>query len=161
MTSCASVTRDLVDCSGASSGIVTRSRSFRGASGLAAAVVTPSKLATSTSVTIGATPHRDSLSQLSELLNHGERQGLFGGRMPARVQQAVRDENLRFMRSRDVYCPEYYQFIFELCQVERHWFSRRSVCVRVCDRRVCCRPTYRPVRTTSRRWPTRSAPRRR
>ena len=38
--------------------------------------------------------------------------------MPARVQQAVREENLRFMRSRDVYCPEYYEFIYELCQVK-------------------------------------------
>ena len=66
---------------------------------------------------IGSAPHRDSLSQLSELLNHGERQGLFGGKMPARVQQAVREENLRFMKSRDVYCPDYYQFIYELCQV--------------------------------------------
>jgi len=66
---------------------------------------------------IGSVPQRDSLSQLSELLNHGERQGLFGGKMPAQVQQAVREENLRFLKSRDVYCPDYYEFIYELCQV--------------------------------------------
>lgn len=39
--------------------------------------------------------------------------------MPARVQQAVREENLRFLKSRDVYCPDYYEFIFELCQVKK------------------------------------------
>lgn len=60
---------------------------------------------------------RDSLTQLSELLNHGERQGLFGAKMPARVQQAIREENLRFMKSRDVFCPDYYEFVFNLCCV--------------------------------------------
>lgn len=70
------------------------------------------------SLQIESVPQRDSLSQLSELLNHGERQGLFGGKMPAQVQQAVREENLRFLKSRDVYCPDYYEFIYELCQVK-------------------------------------------
>lgn len=40
--------------------------------------------------------------------------------MPARVQQAVREENLRFLKSRDVYCPDYYEFIYELCQVKSY-----------------------------------------
>ena len=66
---------------------------------------------------IGHMTQRDSLTQLSELLNHGERQGLFGAKMPSRVQQAIREENLRFMKSRDVFCPDYYEFVFNLCSV--------------------------------------------
>jgi len=44
--------------------------------------------------------------------------------MPARVQQAVREENLRFMKSRDVYCSDYYDFIFDLCQVKLFIYQR-------------------------------------
>ncbi|KAI9556016.1 hypothetical protein GHT06_018579 [Daphnia sinensis] len=104
------------------SSIVTRSRSFRAVGSLS---TTPNKLS---SASIGCFPQRDSLSQLSELLNHGERQGLFGGKMPARVQQAVREENLRFLKSRDVYCPDYYDFIYELCQANASKDVTTSAC---------------------------------
>ena len=47
--------------------------------------------------------------------------------MPARVQQAVREENLRFMKSRDVYCSDYYDFIFDLCQVKLFFLSKNML----------------------------------
>ncbi|KFM65449.1 Ubiquitin carboxyl-terminal hydrolase 24, partial [Stegodyphus mimosarum] len=57
---------------------------------------------------------RDSLSQLTQLVDKGERHGLFLDKMPARIQQVVRDENLRFMHNRDIYNESYFYFIRQL-----------------------------------------------
>ncbi|GFQ83735.1 ubiquitin carboxyl-terminal hydrolase 24 [Trichonephila clavata] len=61
-------------------------------------------------------PHRqrDSLSQLTQLVDRGERHGLFLERMPARIQQVVQDENLRFMHNCDIYNDSYFLFIRQL-----------------------------------------------
>jgi hypothetical protein len=38
---------------------------------------------------------RESLSELSELLERGERQGIFSSRMPPTIERAIREDNLR------------------------------------------------------------------
>jgi ubiquitin carboxyl-terminal hydrolase 9/24 len=59
-------------------------------------------------------PRQDSLKQLTELVHKGEKKGLFSNKMPARVQQVVREENLLFMRNRNVYDTDYFTFIRNL-----------------------------------------------
>ncbi|KAK2177004.1 hypothetical protein NP493_624g01033 [Ridgeia piscesae] len=56
----------------------------------------------------------DSLVELTELVHKGEKRGLFPDRMPAHIQQVVRDKNLRFMKNRDVYDPNYFTFVRKL-----------------------------------------------
>lgn len=58
---------------------------------------------------------QDSLKQLTELVHKGEKKGLFSNKMPARIQQVVREENLLFMRNRNVYDADYFTFVRELC----------------------------------------------
>jgi len=58
---------------------------------------------------------QDSLKQLTELVHKGEKKGLFSNKMPARIQQVVREENLMFMRNRNVYDADYFTFVRELC----------------------------------------------
>uniref|UniRef100_T1IKX5 ubiquitinyl hydrolase 1 n=1 Tax=Strigamia maritima TaxID=126957 RepID=T1IKX5_STRMM len=69
----------------------------------------------------------DGLTQLTELVHHGDRQGIFQDRMPARIQQMVHEENLHFMQNRDVYCEEYFSFVYQLviCNMNA---NNRSVC---------------------------------
>ena len=56
---------------------------------------------------------RESLSQLSDLLEKGERKGLLTNRMPAAIERGIQEENLRFLENRDVFCDEYFKFIYE------------------------------------------------
>ncbi|XP_013409431.2 ubiquitin carboxyl-terminal hydrolase 24-like [Lingula anatina] len=62
----------------------------------------------------GLSSDRDSFVELTELVCRGDHQGIFTDKMPARIQQQVKEENLRFMKNRDVYSPEYFRFIREL-----------------------------------------------
>ena len=59
----------------------------------------------------GSGRSRDSLVELTELVHKGEKKGIFTDKMPASIQQMVRDENLRFMKNRDVYDADYFKFI--------------------------------------------------
>ncbi len=63
---------------------------------------------------------RESLSQLSDLLEKGERRGLFSSRMPASIERGIQEENLRFLENRDVFCHEYYRFVQDLLSVNVH-----------------------------------------
>ena len=65
----------------------------------------------------GVKAARESLSQLSDLLEKGEKKGLFSSRMPPSIERAIREENLRFMQNRDVYCQDYNKFIYDLATV--------------------------------------------
>jgi len=58
---------------------------------------------------------QDSLKQLTELVHKGEKKGLFSNKMPARIQQVIREENLLFMRNRNVYDADYFTFVRVLC----------------------------------------------
>ena len=58
---------------------------------------------------------RESLSQLSDLLEKGDKTALFHkSRMPTIIEREINEENLRFLQNRDVYCEDYYKFILEL-----------------------------------------------
>ena len=62
-------------------------------------------------------PPRESLSQLSDLLEKGEKTGLFRkdtSQMPSTIEQGIQEENLRFLLRRDVYCEEYFRFVTDL-----------------------------------------------
>ncbi len=78
---------------------------------------------------------RDSLSELTNLLEKGERKGLFGGlsRMPAAIERGVQEENLRFLENREVYCEEYYDFVQDLLKAVVLTGSRRSSAVSASD----------------------------
>jgi len=66
---------------------------------------------------------QDSLKQLTELVHKGEKKGLFSNKMPARIQQVVREENLMFMRNRNVYDADYFTFVRDLCSMNMVNFS--------------------------------------
>ena len=62
---------------------------------------------------------RDSLSQLVDLVNQSEINELFpSGKplIPSRVRNGVQEENFEFVKNRDTYCENYFQFIANLCQ---------------------------------------------
>ena len=56
----------------------------------------------------------DRLSELSALVNRGERKGLFGDHMPPDIHRVIQDENLQFLRDRALYNQEYFNFIRSL-----------------------------------------------
>ena len=60
---------------------------------------------------------QDSLQELTELVHKGEKKGIFHNRMPASIQQVVREENLRFMKNRDIYDLDYFKFVRSLASV--------------------------------------------
>jgi len=60
---------------------------------------------------------RESLTQLSDLLEKGEQSLFFASRMPSTIEREIQEENLQFLQNRDVYSEDYYRFIFQLCQV--------------------------------------------
>lgn len=65
----------------------------------------------------------DRLSELSALVNRGERKGLFGDQMPPDIHRVIGNENLQFLRDRAVYNQEYFNFVRSLvtCNlVSRH-----------------------------------------
>ena len=58
---------------------------------------------------------RSSLCELSQLLQQGEKQGVFREYMPPRIMSAITYENLTFLKNRDVFCQDYYTFIQQIC----------------------------------------------
>ena len=61
---------------------------------------------------------RESLSQLSDLLEKGDKGSWFqGNMMPAAIEREINEENLRFLQNRDVYSEDYYKFISELTSI--------------------------------------------
>ncbi|KAM9530104.1 ubiquitin carboxyl-terminal hydrolase 24 isoform 1-T1 [Salvelinus alpinus] len=64
-----------------------------------------------------ARANNDRLSVLTRLVRKGEKKGLFVEKMPARIYQMVRDENLKFMKNRDVYNSDYFNFTLSLASV--------------------------------------------
>uniref|UniRef100_A0A3P9KIM4 Ubiquitin carboxyl-terminal hydrolase 24 n=1 Tax=Oryzias latipes TaxID=8090 RepID=A0A3P9KIM4_ORYLA len=60
--------------------------------------------------------NNDRLTLLTRLVRKGEKKGLFVEKMPASIYQ-VRDENLKFMRNRDIYNSDYFNFMLSLASV--------------------------------------------
>ena len=58
-----------------------------------------------------------SLSQLSDLLEKGDKASWFQERMPATIEREINEENLRFLQNRDVFSEDYYKFISELSSI--------------------------------------------
>ena len=59
----------------------------------------------------------DSLSQLADLVVQSEQSKLFQTKrshIPSRVHACVKDENLEFLRNRDTFCDDYFQFVYQL-----------------------------------------------
>ena len=56
----------------------------------------------------------DNFVELTDLVHKGEKQGIFTSKMPASIQQVVREENLCFMKNRDVYDIDYFRFVKKL-----------------------------------------------
>ncbi|KAK5930879.1 hypothetical protein CgunFtcFv8_027081 [Champsocephalus gunnari] len=61
--------------------------------------------------------NNDRLTILTRLVRKGEKKGLFVEKMPASIYQMVRDENLKFMKNRDVYNSDYFNFTLSLASV--------------------------------------------
>ncbi|KAK5869950.1 hypothetical protein PBY51_024623 [Eleginops maclovinus] len=61
--------------------------------------------------------NNDRLTILTRLVRKGEKKGLFVEKMPASIYQNVRDENLKFMKNRDVYNSDYFNFTLSLASV--------------------------------------------
>ncbi|XP_078801731.1 ubiquitin carboxyl-terminal hydrolase 24 isoform X3 [Oryzias latipes] len=61
--------------------------------------------------------NNDRLTLLTRLVRKGEKKGLFVEKMPASIYQIVRDENLKFMRNRDIYNSDYFNFMLSLASV--------------------------------------------
>ena len=60
---------------------------------------------------------RDSLSQLADLVVQSEHNHLFENKkslISSKVLACVKDENLEFVKNRDTYCEDYYQFLLHL-----------------------------------------------
>ncbi len=91
---------------------------------LAAANASQISLRKTSSPAIPAAAPRESWSQLSNLLEKGEKTGLFkqvsSGRMPAHIERGIQEDNLRFMQNRDVFCEDYYRFVCDLISVNDH-----------------------------------------
>ncbi|ROT66789.1 putative ubiquitin carboxyl-terminal hydrolase 24 [Penaeus vannamei] len=62
---------------------------------------------------------RSSLCELSQLLQQGEKQGMFREHMPPRILSSITHDNLTFLKNRDVYSSDYYNFIHHLCSVNQ------------------------------------------
>ncbi|XP_071548346.1 ubiquitin carboxyl-terminal hydrolase 24-like isoform X1 [Panulirus ornatus] len=60
---------------------------------------------------------RTSLCELSQLLQQGEKQGMFREHMPPRILSTITHENLTFLKNRDVFSHDYYTFVYQLCSV--------------------------------------------
>ena len=76
-------------------------------------------------------PPRESLSQLTSLIDQGEKTGLFNrqrsNRMPPRIEQCIQEENLRFLLNRDIYSEEYYNFVVDLVSICVNVPSKKSM----------------------------------
>ncbi|CAF2054268.1 unnamed protein product [Rotaria magnacalcarata] len=73
-----------------------------------------------TAVRVNCTNQRDSLSQLADLVVRSENSDLFkieNPLIPSRVLACVKDENLEFLKNRDTYCDDYFQFIYKLSKI--------------------------------------------
>ncbi|CAF1099925.1 unnamed protein product [Rotaria sp. Silwood1] len=73
-----------------------------------------------TAVRINRSNQRDSLSQLADLVVRSENSDLFKIEkplIPSRVLACVKDENLEFLKNRDTYCDDYFQFIYKLSKI--------------------------------------------
>ncbi|XP_033116308.1 ubiquitin carboxyl-terminal hydrolase 24-like [Anneissia japonica] len=56
----------------------------------------------------------DELNELSALVQKGERRGIFVDKMSPTIQKFILDDNLQYMRNRDIFSADYFNFIRSL-----------------------------------------------
>ena len=64
--------------------------------------------------------------ELTELVHKGERRGIFTDKMPASIHRVIHEENLTFVKNRDVYNQEYFKFVKNLVRRNLVSFSKFS-----------------------------------
>ncbi|KAH9366681.1 hypothetical protein HPB48_008132 [Haemaphysalis longicornis] len=90
---------------------------FYGYAAVRSAVRRTPSASSAAAATASSRQRGDSLSQLTRLVDHGERQGWFPSHMPPHIGQQVREQNLLFARNRDVYNTHYFDFVAALTSV--------------------------------------------
>ncbi|KAK4305331.1 hypothetical protein Pmani_022773 [Petrolisthes manimaculis] len=60
---------------------------------------------------------RSSLCELSQLLQQGEKQGMFREQMPPRIRASITHDNLTFLKNRDIFSQDYFTFVHQVCSV--------------------------------------------
>lgn len=70
-----------------------------------------------------------SLCELSELLEEGEKKGMFRQHMPPRILATITHHNLTFLRDRDIFTEDYFEFIFAICTTALVSFTFSSSCL--------------------------------
>jgi len=69
---------------------------------------------------------RESLSELSDLLEKGEKQGIFSSKIPALIERGIREDNMRFMQNRDLHSELYFKWMLNLATVNLQDFHRED-----------------------------------
>ena len=80
---------------------------------------------------------RDSLSQLADLVVQSEHNNLFPMKkslIPSAVLTCVKDENLEFLKNRDTYCDDYFQFLYKLSNTCFDQSDRHSSSYEICTK---------------------------
>ncbi|GAB1607082.1 hypothetical protein Ahia01_000991000, partial [Argonauta hians] len=67
--------------------------------------------------------HSDSLVELTELVHKGEKRGIFTAKMPASIEKVIGTENIIFVKNRDIYNGEYFQFVKNLAEVNSELYA--------------------------------------
>ena len=52
-------------------------------------------------------------------------------KMPARIQQVVRDENLRFMKNKAIYDADYFHFLLNIAKSSMVGFRKNVLCTKL------------------------------
>jgi ubiquitin carboxyl-terminal hydrolase 9/24 len=77
----------------------------------------------------------DSLSQLADLVVQSEHNDLFHIKkplIPSNVLACVKDENLEFLKNRDTYCDDYFQFLYKLSSICLDELNQNSLSYEYC-----------------------------
>jgi len=80
---------------------------------------------------------RDSLSQLADLVVQSEHNNLFPIKkslIPSNVLACVKDENLEFLKNRDTYCDDYFQFLYKLSGICFDEFNQNLLSYEFCTK---------------------------
>lgn len=128
--------------------------------GLRSSPPSPSSSSISSSSGPPSPTRTDGLSQLTALLQKGEKKGIFKDKMPASIQRVVHTENLQFMQNRDVYNVDYFRFILNLSSCNaRSSSSDKHAILSVCSLQLAVQflfntyfRTTKKLRTQTEEW---------
>ncbi|KAB7497648.1 Ubiquitin carboxyl-terminal hydrolase 24, partial [Armadillidium nasatum] len=115
----------------ASASSARKNLSLGGTTSDSKSVISSSDLATSPSSSRDNNPEfvraaQTSLCELSELLKRGEKQGMFRQQMPPRILATITHDNLTFLRDKDLYSMDYFNFIYNACYLALETFKQEK-----------------------------------